>query len=148
MMSTPPMSQRYTTQSAEETVALGVELARRYPPPVTMLLIGDLGAGKTTLAHGLSEGYGVDPDEVASPTFPLIHEYGDPVRVYHIDLYRLDTIAEVEGLGLDDIFASPAAVLMEWAERFPTLLPRRRIEVRITTLAEDRREVAVTEVRA
>jgi tRNA threonylcarbamoyladenosine biosynthesis protein TsaE len=142
------MSERYITASADETIALGVELARRWSAPVTMLLIGDLGAGKTTLAHGLGAGYGVDPDEVASPTFPLIHEYGDPVRVYHIDLYRLDTVAEVESLGLDDIFASPAAVLLEWAERFPSLLPANRVEVRIATLDEERREITVTEIQA
>jgi tRNA threonylcarbamoyladenosine biosynthesis protein TsaE len=99
---------------------------------VTILLIGELGAGKTTLAKGLAAGFGgARPEEVSSPTFPLIHEYGDPVTVYHVDLYRLETAGQVEGLGLDDIFARPAAVLLEWAERFPSLLPKSRVEIRI-----------------
>ena len=120
----------YLTQNEDETIALGERLAKRWPVPVTILLIGDLGAGKTTLAKGLAAGYGgIRPEDVSSPTFPLIHEYGDPPSVYHVDLYRLDTEAQVESLGLDEIFARPVAVLLEWAERFPTLLPRRRIEI-------------------
>ena len=122
----------YITQNEDETIALGERLARLWPIPVTILLIGDLGAGKTTLAKGLAAGYGgIRPEEVSSPTFPLIHEYGNPTSVYHIDLYRLDTVAEVESLGLDEVFARPAAVFLEWAERFPSLLPRRRIEISI-----------------
>ena len=123
----------YLTQNEDETVTLGERLAALWPVPVTILLIGDLGAGKTTLAKGLAAGYGgIRPEDVSSPTFPLIHEYGDPASVYHIDLYRLDTIAEVESLGLDEIFARPVAVFLEWAERFPLLLPKRRIEICIS----------------
>lgn len=123
----------YLTQNEDETVALGQRLAALWPVPVTILLIGDLGAGKTTLAKGLAAGYGgIRPEDVSSPTFPLIHEYGDPASIYHIDLYRLDTIAEVESLGLDEIFERPVAVLLEWAERFPSLLPKRRIEICIS----------------
>lgn len=123
----------YITRNEDETVALGERLARRWPVPVTILLIGDLGAGKTTLAKGLAAGYGgIRPEDVSSPTFPLIHEYGDPASVYHVDLYRLDTLAEVESLGLDEIFARPVAVLLEWAERFPSLLPKRRIAITIS----------------
>jgi tRNA threonylcarbamoyladenosine biosynthesis protein TsaE len=120
----------YLTHNEEETIALGERLAQLWPAPVTILLIGDLGAGKTTLAKGLAAGYGgIRPEDVSSPTFPLIHEYGDPASVYHVDLYRLDTVAEVESLGLDEIFARPVAVFLEWAERFPSLLPKRRIEI-------------------
>jgi tRNA threonylcarbamoyladenosine biosynthesis protein TsaE len=123
----------YITQNEDETVALGERLAKMWPIPVTILLIGDLGAGKTTLAKGLAAGYGgIRPEDVSSPTFPLIHEYGDPPSVYHVDLYRLDTVAEVESLGLDEIFARPVAVFLEWAERFPSLLPKRRIEICIS----------------
>jgi tRNA threonylcarbamoyladenosine biosynthesis protein TsaE len=123
----------YLTKNEDETIALGERLARLWPVPVTILLIGDLGAGKTTLAKGLAAGYGgIRPEDVSSPTFPLIHEYGDPTSVYHVDLYRLDTVAEVESLGLDEIFARPAAVFLEWAERFPSLLPKRHIEICIS----------------
>lgn len=143
--------QLYFTSNEEETIALGESLAARWPAPVAILLIGDLGAGKTTLAKGLAAGFGATrPEEVTSPTFPLIHEYGEPVAVYHIDLYRLETLAQVEGLGLDEIFARPAAVLLEWAERFPAVLPKSRVEIRIATVpcgqGQERRSIEVQEV--
>ena len=139
----------YFTSTEEETVELGAGLASQWGVPVTILLIGELGAGKTTLAKGLAAGFGAArPEEVSSPTFPLIHEYGDPVTVYHVDLYRLETARQVEGLGLDDIFARPAAVLLEWAERFPAVLPKSRVEIRITPVAgEQDAEMRRIEVR-
>lgn len=143
----------YITRNEDETIALGERLASLWPVPVTILLIGDLGAGKTTLAKGLAAGYGgIRPEEVSSPTFPLIHEYGDPTSVYHIDLYRLDTAAEVESLGLDEVFARPAAVFLEWAERFPSLLPKRRVEICISAEFDqsenETRHIEVQEVGA
>jgi len=141
----------YLTATEEETIELGAALAAQWAIPVTILLIGELGAGKTTLAKGLVAGFGAArPEEVSSPTFPLVHEYGDPVTVYHVDLYRLETARQVEGLGLDDIFARPAAVLLEWAERFPSILPKSRVEIRITPAPvgqnEEMRRIEVREV--
>lgn len=131
-------SAHYRTRSEDETIALGRKLAAEWPRPCVALLIGDLGAGKTTLAKGITAGVGAAAEQdVSSPTFPLIHEYGDPAQVYHIDLYRLDTEEEVETLGLDEIFARDALVLLEWAERFPRMLPAQRIEVRIQTIDSD-----------
>ncbi len=136
----------FITNSAEETIALGRSLSGRWPRPCVVLLIGSLGAGKTTLAKGIAAGAGAaDEDEVSSPTFPLIHEYGDPVRVYHVDLYRLDTIEEVERIGLDEILDRPALILLEWAERFPAILPARRVEIKIETFDEESRSIEVTE---
>src|SRR5689334_18665745 len=81
----------YRTASEEETIALGERLAREFKPGTVVLLIGNLGAGKTTLAKGIVKGLHAAPaEEVSSPTFTLIHEYGTPPAVYHIDLYRLD----------------------------------------------------------
>ena len=100
-----------------------------------VLLIGNLGAGKTTLAKGIVNGLGAAaPDEVSSPTFTLIHEYGEG-RVYHVDLYRLDEPREVATLGLDEIFERDGLVLIEWGERFPQLLPAERTEIRIRPVA-------------
>jgi tRNA threonylcarbamoyladenosine biosynthesis protein TsaE len=136
---------QFITCSEEETIELAARLARQWPRPAVVLLIGDLGAGKTTFAKGVAEGLGIAAaDDVSSPTFALIHEYGTQGLLYHIDLYRLDTEAEVETLGLDDLFARPAVVLLEWAERFPRLLPRERIEIRITAQDDDSRLIRVS----
>jgi tRNA threonylcarbamoyladenosine biosynthesis protein TsaE len=126
------------TESEEETIELGRRIARELPRRAVVLLIGNLGAGKTTLAKGIVSGLGAAaPEEVSSPTFTLIHEYGAG-RVYHIDLYRLDTPVQVATLGLDEIFERDAVVLIEWGERFPDLLPRERIEIRLRAEGEQR----------
>ena len=135
----------YRTASEEETIALGERLARELPAKQVVLLIGPLGAGKTTLAKGIVKGLGAaSPDDVSSPTFTLIHEYG---RVYHIDLYRLDEPREVATLGLDDLFDREAIVLIEWGERFPQLLPAQRTEIRIRAGSGDEREFEVRALR-
>jgi tRNA threonylcarbamoyladenosine biosynthesis protein TsaE len=126
------------TNSEEETIELGRRIARELPRRALVLLIGNLGAGKTTLAKGIVSGLGAaSPDDVSSPTFTLIHEYGAG-SVYHIDLYRLDTEAQVATLGLDEIFEREAVVLMEWGERFPELWPKERIEVRLRAEGDSR----------
>jgi tRNA threonylcarbamoyladenosine biosynthesis protein TsaE len=138
----------YRTASEEETIALGERLARALPPKQVVLLIGQLGAGKTTLAKGIVKGLGAaDPDEVSSPTFTLIHEYGNQGRVYHIDLYRLDQPRQVATLGLEDLLDRPAIVLIEWGERFSQFLPAERTEIRIRATGENHREIDVMTVR-
>jgi len=135
----------FITHTEEETIALAARLAAEWQQPLVVLLIGDLGAGKTTFAKGVAEGLGVvRAEDVSSPTFALIHEYGDRGRLYHIDLYRLDTEAEIESLGLDELFSRPAIVLLEWAERFPRLLPEERLEIRITARDDDSRLIRVS----
>jgi tRNA threonylcarbamoyladenosine biosynthesis protein TsaE len=112
-----------------------------------VLLIGDLGAGKTTLAKGIIEGLGIaNGDEVTSPTYTIVHEYGDPVRVYHIDLYRLDTVAEVRALGFDDLVESEAILLVEWGERFRDLMPQEHIEIQLRTIDENARTISMTNI--
>jgi tRNA threonylcarbamoyladenosine biosynthesis protein TsaE len=137
-------SRTYRTLTEDDTIALGRELAGELSGVV--LLIGNLGAGKTTLTKGIVEGRGVAAaDDVSSPTFTLIHQYGAAAKpVFHIDLYRLDEVREVETLGLDELFASGHLVLLEWAERFPSLLPRDRIEIRLRALDDDSREIEVS----
>ena len=139
----------YRTGSEEETIALGENLARDFPARAVVLLIGNLGAGKTTLAKGIVKGLKAgDPEQVSSPTFTLIHEYpvagsGRP-RVYHVDLYRLDHPREVSRLGLEELFEKEAIVLIEWGERFPQLMPADRIEIRIQAGDADQREIMIT----
>jgi len=131
----------YKTSSDEETVELGRTIALTLPKKACILLIGNLGAGKTTLAKGIIHGLGVaKPDEVVSPTFTLIHEYGEG-RVYHIDLYRLDKAEQLATLGLDDIFDRESVVLIEWGERFPALMPKQRIEIRLSAIGEHERQI-------
>ena len=135
-------SRIYHTESEEATIALGETLATQLPAHAVVLLIGNLGAGKTTLAKGIVKGLGAaQHDDVSSPTFTLIHEYSS--SVYHIDLYRLDTAAQVATLGLDEIFDRRAVVLIEWGERFPELMPADRIEIRLRTTGENSREIEV-----
>jgi tRNA threonylcarbamoyladenosine biosynthesis protein TsaE len=134
----------YRTANEEETIALGERLAAELPERGAVLLIGNLGAGKTTLAKGIVKGLrAAEPDEVSSPTFTLIHEYGDEGRVCHVDLYRLDEPREVATLGLDDLL-DRALVLIEWGERFPELLPADRVEIRLLAVGDDEREIEVT----
>ena len=135
-------SATYRTESEEQTIALGRELARDLTGVV--LLIGNLGAGKTTLTKGIVEGLGAaSADSVSSPTFPLVHQYGD---VFHVDLYRLDQSREVRTLGLEDLFAGAGVVLLEWAERFPDLLPAERTEIRIRALEDETREIEILRI--
>lgn len=134
--------QRFRTDSAEETQALGSRLCAILPDSGLVLLIGNLGAGKTTLVKGIVEHLGVaSAGDVSSPTYTLVHPYGDPVRVYHVDLYRLDTVEEVRGIGLDDLLDSNALVLIEWGEKFPELFARDRYEIEISITSEDSRTV-------
>jgi tRNA threonylcarbamoyladenosine biosynthesis protein TsaE len=129
----------YRTRSEEETVALGEQLARELPRRAVVLLIGELGAGKTTLTKGIVKGLGAaEPEEVSSPTFTLIHEYGEGGRVYHVDLYRLDEIRQVSTLGLEDLLERDAVVLVEWGERFPELWPRDHVEIRLAAAGDER----------
>ena len=135
------------TASAEETVAAGEQIARGLRAPRVVLLIGDLGAGKTTLAKGLIRGLGAgQPEDVLSPTFALMHEFGEAPKVYHLDLYRLDRLPELETLGLDDLWDEEAIVLIEWGEKFAAQLPRPRLEIRLRQVGDEEREIELTDV--
>jgi len=141
----------FHTSTDEETVDLGRRIAQMLPRRAVVLLIGNLGAGKTTLAKGIIHGLGAaQPDDVASPTFTLIHEYAGAGRlVYHIDLYRLDQAAQVATLGLDELFDREAVVLIEWGERFPELLPKDLIRITLDPDENDpeQRKIRVSGLR-
>src|SRR2546422_5013854 len=108
-----------TTLSEKETAAVGRELAGALPPETTILLFGELGAGKTAFVRGLAEGLGVAADEVSSPTFTLIQEYrGGRLPLLHVDLYRLDDPREIDDLGLDEL-GTHGVVAIEWADKLP-----------------------------
>jgi tRNA threonylcarbamoyladenosine biosynthesis protein TsaE len=134
------------THSAEETVAFGRTLAAELTPPLLILLRGDLGAGKTTLAKGIAEGFGAaSADDVTSPTFTLVHEYRGPrAALYHIDLYRVDTERELETLGLDDLIEPTSILLVEWGEKFPRFVRERNVEIVLERVDENERRIQVT----
>lgn len=137
--------QTFVTASAEETIALGRQLSALLPEQGAVLLIGNLGAGKTTLVKGIAEARGAASlEEVSSPTFPLIHEYGDPPRVFHVDLYRLETEREVLTLGLDELLDHRALTLIEWGERFPALWPKATPRIQIDYTDGDQRRITLS----
>ncbi len=117
----------------EETQALGQEWAARLQAGDVLLLSGPLGAGKTLLARGICEGLGLDPHQVLSPTFTIVHEYrGAKLEVFHIDLYRLENPLQIEALGLDEIFEAGGVCMVEWPERLQNLAPLRAWKVRLS----------------
>lgn len=120
-----------------DTHALGVRLAERAFPGMILALVGDLGAGKTALVRGFAEGLGC-PGRVQSPTFTLVwpHE-GGRLPMFHADWYRLGSEAEAAALGLVEL-ASEGVLAVEWADRFPALLPDDRLDVALADAGEGR----------
>jgi len=132
------------THSSEETTNWGREFAKRLKPPVLVLLTGDLGTGKTTMTKGIVSGLGAaSEDDVTSPTFTLVHVYGKAPKVYHADLYRIETFHDFETLGMEDMFASPSVVILEWSERFPLPSPWPPVRLRLEHLGGDSRRITV-----
>jgi tRNA threonylcarbamoyladenosine biosynthesis protein TsaE len=106
-----------TTESEEDTAAIAAELAATLHPGAILLLSGELGAGKTAFVRGLAAGLGIDPDEVSSPTFTLVHEYrGGRLTLYHADLYRLEQTT-TEDLGLEEKGVLNGVLAIEWPDR-------------------------------
>ena len=139
------MAEEIVTRSSEETTAWGREFAKRLTAPVLILLTGDLGSGKTTLTKGIVAGLGAaNEDEVTSPTFTLVHVYGKAAKVYHADLYRIESFHDFETLGLEDVFAKPAVVILEWSERFPLQLPWPQVRIRLEHQGGDARRILVS----
>ena len=142
------MPEEVITHSAEETMAWGKEFASRLHLPVLVLLTGELGSGKTTLTKGIVAGLGAaTEEEVTSPTFTLVHVYGraEPTaaKVYHGDLYRIQNFQDFETLGLEDIFARPAVVILEWSEKFPLQSPWPRLCLKLEHAGGDKRRIHV-----
>ena len=138
------MTEEVITHSAEETIAWGRKLAEKLQAPVLVLLSGELGTGKTTLTKGIVAGLHAAPeDEVTSPTFTLLHEYGSGKKVFHGDLYRVESFHDFETLGLEDVFAQPAIVILEWSEKFPLKTPWPLLRLRLEHLGGDARRITL-----
>lgn len=145
---------RFISNSARETIEIGGEIARTLSVPTLLFLRGDLGAGKTTLVKGIAQAFdAADPDEVTSPTFTLVHEYDgvrrahgkeQPVKLYHIDLYRIEDERQLETIGLDELATEDAVLLVEWGEKFPSVVKRSDGEILIEHGGGDTRNIALT----
>jgi tRNA threonylcarbamoyladenosine biosynthesis protein TsaE len=149
-----PKVHEFESSSAAETIRVGHQIAKLLHPPKFLILRGDLGAGKTTLVKGIAEALdAADPDEVTSPTFTLIHEYEGtqgaddhkvPVKLYHLDLYRLEGERQLATLGLDELATPDSIVLVEWGEKFPSVVKRSQGEIVMVAAGGDVRKITLT----
>ena len=130
------------TRSEDETAGVARELAAALKAGDVILLSGNLGAGKTAFVRGLASGLGIDPGEVSSPTFTLVHEYrGGRLTLYHADLYRLERIA-TEDIGLEEMGVADGVLAIEWPDRLAHTMPGAR-EVQIEIVDENTRRITV-----
>ncbi len=144
----------FESSSIADTIRIGHEIAALLTPPKLLILRGTLGAGKTTLVKGIAEALNAaEADEVTSPTFTLVHEYEgtrtvdgreEEVLLYHLDLYRLENERQVEGLGLSELASDDAIVLVEWGEKFPSVLRRSQGEIYMESTGGDSRKITLT----
>jgi tRNA threonylcarbamoyladenosine biosynthesis protein TsaE len=135
------MPRTFRSNSETETGELGRALASQLRPGAIVLLVGDLGTGKTSFVRGLAAGLGIDPDTVSSPTFTLVQAYRGPLTLFHVDLYRLEG-AEPEDLGLEELASGEAIVAIEWAEKLVRPFPD-AVQVRIVDTGDDTREITI-----
>ena len=137
-------SREVVTHSSEETILRGREIGARLKAPALVLLSGDLGAGKTTLTKGIASGLGAaSEDEVTSPTFTLVHKYARGAPVYHVDLYRIGDFHDLETLGLEDVFAQKAVVIVEWPDKLTLRTDWPIVRIRLEHITEDTRRISI-----
>jgi tRNA threonylcarbamoyladenosine biosynthesis protein TsaE len=135
-------SMTVTIESAshDDTVHLGRLLAGLLQPGMVVALVGDLGAGKTTLVKGIASGLlNIEEREVTSPTFTIVQEYSGPIPLYHIDAYRLDSVLDLEAVGFDDCIDGSGVTVIEWADRITEALPGDALTVSIEQPDEQHR---------
>ena len=130
------------SRSEAETITIARELAQTLGAGDVVLLSGNLGAGKTAFVRGLAQGLGINPDEVSSPTFTIVHEYrGGRLALYHADLYRLERTA-TEDIGLEEMGVKDGVLAIEWPDRLTHALPS-AVTVTIEIKADDTRQISV-----
>ncbi|OGQ22565.1 MAG: tRNA (adenosine(37)-N6)-threonylcarbamoyltransferase complex ATPase subunit type 1 TsaE [Deltaproteobacteria bacterium RIFCSPLOWO2_02_FULL_44_10] len=131
--------------SPEQTKNFARKVAALLKPRDIVILRGELGAGKTLFVQGLAEGLGVsDPELVRSPTFTLIHEYQGKLPLFHFDFYRLENVQEALALGLDEYFEGEGVSVIEWGNKFPTVLPERAYVIELKVISEAVREIILS----
>jgi len=132
-----------TSTSPEETLAIGERIGATLAPGSVVLLRGPLGSGKTVLAKGIARALGV-ADEIISPTYTIVADYPGRIPLAHVDLYRIEGDAQLEGLGLDELLAGPNVTVVEWGEKIePLIVGRPAVRVTITLAPDGGRRLAV-----
>jgi tRNA threonylcarbamoyladenosine biosynthesis protein TsaE len=133
------------TESDQGTIQLGKNLGTFLREGDVVALVGELGSGKTWMTKGITSGLGVDPRTVVtSPSFSLVNEYQGRVTVFHMDVYRLDKFSDVLAAGLEEYLHSGGVVVLEWANRWPEILPKWTITVELQILDAHRRKITLT----
>lgn len=136
--------EEWISRSREETMAIAKKIAARLVGGDVLLLDGEMGAGKTVFAKGIAAGLGVE-EEVTSPTYAYMNEYsGERLTLYHYDCYRIESVAQAEGLGLADYFSAGGVCLVEWAQNIAPLLPEGCTRVRIEKRGEEERRISLS----
>ncbi|MCJ7595370.1 MAG: tRNA (adenosine(37)-N6)-threonylcarbamoyltransferase complex ATPase subunit type 1 TsaE [Desulfobacterales bacterium] len=136
---------RIITESDQETIEFGRRLGSCLIPGDVVALAGELGSGKTWLTKGIALGLGIGPDTVVtSPSFALVNEYQGRVTLFHMDVYRLETLSEFISAGLEEYLQSGEVVVLEWADRWPQILPEHNIKVELRILDDHRRQITLT----
>lgn len=139
-----PIDSCSTTNDAESTSHIGYLLAQVLSPGDVVALSGELGSGKTCLVQGICRGLSVS-DDVTSPTYTLVNEYRGRLPIYHFDLYRLEDETSVLDIGFEEYIDGPGVCLVEWADKFPDILPDTRIDVAIEMLEDPKRRIRIVE---
>ena len=135
----------YHTTSPRQTFKLGEQLSKRLKGGEIILLIGELGSGKTIFAKGVASGLGIKSSTaVTSPSFTLINEYQGKLKFFHIDLYRINRPEELYDLGLEEIMTPPNVVMVEWGEKLGPFSPALAIKVRLSCQGKGKREVTIS----
>lgn len=132
----------FTTHSAEETILLGNKIGRKLKPGDIIAMQGTLAAGKTTITKGIAQALGID-DTITSPTFCLISEYYGKMPLYHMDVYRLDSIEDFVNLGTDDMLYGDGVSIIEWSEKIMSELPKKTIVLKITPQEDNSRLIEI-----
>ena len=136
------------TRGREETIKIGEELAGKLGAGDVIALYGDNGSGKTTFTKGIGRGLGVrDAGHINSPTFVLIKEYEGRLPLYHMDLYRLDDLRDIEDIAVEEYIYGDGVTVIEWAEKIKGILPEKHIAVRFKIKGEEEREIKIEDLR-
>jgi tRNA threonylcarbamoyladenosine biosynthesis protein TsaE len=147
------MDQEMISRNADETVSLGEQFAQEHLSSGSLVVLrGELGAGKTQFTKGIGKFFGIDADEISSPTYTLVNEFdvasGTITKMFHLDCYRFEKPEELLELGVEEyLYPKHGVTIIEWPERIESYLPERRIEVVIEVLSLNERKIAITNLR-